>query len=107
MSNDIRQAQDLLNLVKGESEKIDPVINSVKTKFIALNSTVDIKLVTNENEEIDKVEDFKYFRSFVMSSMKDIKVCKAKAWKAMNDMSRIWKSDISRSIKEHFFLCDS
>ena len=38
-----------------------------------------------------------------MSSSKDIKVRKAKSWKALNDMSKIWTSDISRSVKLRFF----
>ena len=38
-----------------------------------------------------------------MSSAKDVKVRKAKSWKALNDMSKIWTSDISRSVKLRFF----
>ena len=39
-----------------------------------------------------------------MSSGRDIKIRKAKAWKAINDMSKIWKSDISRATKKRFFF---
>ena len=39
-----------------------------------------------------------------MSTNKDIRVRKAKAWKALNDMCKIWKSDISRSVKARFFF---
>ena len=38
-----------------------------------------------------------------MSTAKDIKVRKAKAWTALNGMEKIWKSDISRALKERFF----
>ena len=103
LSNDIYQAQELLNLVQSESKKIGLTLNSTKTKFIALNSPNGVQLVAEDEEVIEQVADFKYLGSYVMSSTKDIKIRKAKAWKALNDMSKIWKSDISRHIKERFF----
>ena len=39
-----------------------------------------------------------------MSSAKDIKIRKVKAWTALNDMSRVWKSEISRNVKARFFF---
>ena len=104
LSNDIRQAQELLDHVQSESKKIGLGINSTKTKFIALNSPADVKLIADDGEEIQKVDDFKYLGSYVMSSGRDIKIRKAKAWKAINDMSKIWKSDISRATKKRFFF---
>ena len=104
LSNDISQAQELLNQVQAESKKIGLVLNSDKTKFIALNSPTNVQLHGEENEEIEKVDDFKYLGSYVMSTAKDVKIRKAKAWKALNDMNTIWKSDISREIKERFFI---
>ena len=103
LSNGIYQAQELLNLVQSESKKIGLTLNSTKTKFIALNSPNGVQLVAEDEEVIEQVADFKYLGSYVMSSTKDIKIRKAKAWKALNDMSKIWKSDISRHIKERFF----
>ena len=38
-----------------------------------------------------------------MSTAKDIKVRKAKAWAALNGMEKIWKSGIFRATKEIFF----
>ena len=104
LSNDIRQAQELLDHVQTEAKKIGLGINSTKTKFIALNSPADVKLIADDREEIQKVDDFKYLGSYVMSSSRDIKIRKAKAWKAINDMSKIWKSDISRATKKRFFF---
>ena len=108
LSGDISQAQELLELVQQESEKIGLRINSTKTKFIALNCQIDPTLSTEEGEEIERVNDFKYLGSPVMCSLNDIKARKAKAWVALNGMEKIWKSEISEAIKERGVLrCDS
>ena len=36
-------------------------------------------------------------------SVKDLNVRKALAWKAVNSMSKVWKSDMSRGLKLRFF----
>ena len=103
MSNEIEQAQKLLDYVERECRKVGLHLNSNKTKFIALNAPQDVKLTSGE-DEIEKVEDFKYLGSYIMSSSHDIKVRKAKAWRALNNMTKIWTSEIRRSVKARFFL---
>ena len=49
------------------------------------------------------VQDFKYLGAWVDSSEKDIKVRKALAWKALNGMTRVWKSNLPRETKLSFF----
>ena len=104
LSDCIEKAQTLLDVVQSECKKIGLKINSSKTKFMALNATQDVQLFADAEEEIEKVEDFKYLGSHVISSLKDIKIRKAKAWKALNDLSKIWKSDVSRQVKARFFF---
>ena len=104
LSDSISKAQKLLDVVQVECKKIGLKINASKTKFIALNSADNIKLMAGPEEEIERSEDFKYLGSHVMSSSKDIKVRKGKAWKALNDLSKIWKSDIARQVKARFFF---
>ena len=106
LSNDISQAQELLTAVEQESMKIGLTLNSDKTKFISLNSPPDVKLTAGDNKDIGKVEDFKYLGSFVMNSARDIKIRKAKAWKALNGMTKVWKSDMSRLTKKRFFFAN-
>ena len=48
------------------------------------------------------VNDFKYLGSWVDTSEKDIKVRKALAWKALNGMTSVWKSNLPWETK-HFF----
>ena len=103
LSNEIAQAQKLLDLVERECKKTGLHLNSSKTKFIALNTLSEVVLTTAD-EQLEEVKDFKYLGSYIMSTAQDIKVRKAKAWKALNDMARIWTSDISRPVKARFFF---
>ena len=48
-------------------------------------------------------EHFKYMGSWVNSSEKDIKVRKTIVWQALNGMTRVWKSNLPRDTKLHFF----
>ena len=61
-------------------------------------------MLTSAGEELERVEDFKYLGSYIMSTKQDIKVRKAKAWKALNGMKKIWTSNISRPVKLRLFL---
>ena len=103
LSNEIEQAQKLLDAVQEQCRRTGLHLNSSKTKFIAINTPPEVKLVTQE-EELEKVEDFKYLGSYIMSTSQDIKVRKAKAWAALNSMSKIWTSDIARPVKARFFF---
>ena len=103
LSNEIHQAQKLLDLVEDQCKKTGLHLNTSKTKFIALNTPDDVML-TSAGEELERVEDFKYLGSYIMSTKQDIKVRKAKAWKALNGMKKIWTSNISRPVKLRLFL---
>ena len=48
--------------------------------------------------------DFTYLGSWVESSEKNMPVRKALAWKALNDMTKIWTSDMKPDLKKRFFL---
>ena len=48
-------------------------------------------------------DTFKYLGSLVPDSYKDFKQRKAQAWSAMAKLDRVWKSNISRKCKLHFF----
>ena len=49
------------------------------------------------------VSDFKYLVSWANSTEKGIEVRKSLAWKALNDMSSIWSSNLSRDLKIRVF----
>ena len=53
---------------------------------------------------LEQKDDFKYLGSWVDESKKDIAVRKAHAWKALNDMDKIWKSSMKPDLKKRFFI---
>lgn len=102
LSDDIAQAQALLTLVERECLKIGLVSNTKKTEVIAINSPLTA-LQSVSGVPLKTVGDFKYLGSWIDNTSKDIKVRKAIAWKALNGMSVVWKSGLSRDLKIRFF----
>ena len=49
------------------------------------------------------MEDFKYLGSYVASTIKDIQVRKALAWKALEALDVFWKSGMSKKVKIKIF----
>ena len=104
LSDQIKQAQELLTNVETECKKVGLGLNGPKTKFLAYNLEVEEPLHTINGTELEQKEDFKYLGSWSDSSEKDIQIRKALAWKALNDMGRIWKSIMSIDLKRKFFV---
>ena len=59
---------------------------------------------TVDGTKLKEVNDFKYLGSWVDSTEEDIRIRKGLAWAAANKMKKIWKSNISRNLKERFFM---
>ena len=49
------------------------------------------------------VEDFKYLGSYVASTAHDIDIRLGKAWGALNETDKIWKSELPENLKRNFF----
>ena len=69
-----------------------------------------LSLKTNNLTLLREVESFRYvgagfnpLNKTLKSSEQDVKIRKALAWKALNGMQNIWKSNISRKIKLSLF----
>ena len=71
--------------------------------YIPCNVAPD-PILTNGGIALEEVEDFKYLGSWVNSSERDIKTRKALAWKALNNMKRVWKSNVSNELKTRLFI---
>ena len=96
MSKEVEQAQELLTRVEAECAKVGLRLNAKKTEFIAYNLPPEHPpLRTTEGAALRKVNDFKYLGSWVNSTDRDVKVRKALAWRALNDLSKVWKSSLS------------
>ena len=78
-------------------------LNAKKTEMITYNQPIaEIKSLSNE--KIKNVEDFKYLGSWIDNTQKDIKVRIAQAWIACNKLTKIWKSNLNRNLKERLFV---
>ena len=102
LSYQMEEAQQLLTRVETECNKVGLHRNAKKTEYMAFNCDEDT-LKTVKNDTIKKVLDFKYLGSRMMSSEKDIKVRKVLAWRAMNDMKKIWKLNLTRGLIKRIF----
>ena len=90
--------------MKTECAKVGLRLNAKKTEYIAYNLPAEHPpLRTVDGTVLREVNDFKYLGSWVNSTDRDVKVRKALAWRALNGLSKVWKSSLSRSIKISFF----
>ena len=80
-------------------------INEGKTKFIIENvdDSFSPSVKSKSGVAIGKVDDFLYLDSWIRNSEKDIKVRKAKAWVACHKLDKVWKSNLTNSLKIRLF----
>ena len=51
---------------------------------------------------MEGVQDFKYLASWVDSMENDIKICKGEAWRALNKLKKIQKSNLFKNFSKIF-----
>ena len=102
-SGNVDRAQRLLSRVENEGNRVGLLLSEKKTKVMTCNVAPD-PILTNGGIALEEVEDFKYLGSWVNSSERDIKTRKAIAWKALNSMKRVWKSNVSNELKTRLFI---
>ena len=52
---------------------------------------------------LEEAQDFKYFGAWVKRTEQDVKTRKPMTWKACNNLSKLWKSNLSNDIKIKLF----
>ena len=104
LCDQISQAQELLTRVETECGKVGLGLNAKKTEVMTYNIPDHSPLKTKDGSILKEVDDFKYLGSWMNSTEADISRRKALAWKALNSMSRTWKSHMSRQVKLNLFL---
>ena len=102
LSNYIEQAQLFLLRLEVAGESIGLYVNYTKTEYMLYNQA-EAELVTLDGKKLKQVEDFKYLGSWIASNKRDMEVRIGLAWKALNKMDKIWKSNLYRSLKIQFF----
>ena len=93
LANTPDQAETLLHSLERAAASIGIYVNAHKTEYMCYNQTGDIS--TLEGTPLKLVDKFTYLGSSVESTEKDIETRLAKAWKAINRLSIIWKSDLT------------
>ena len=76
-------------------------VNAHKTEYMCFNQTGDIS--TQEGTSLKLVDKFTYLGSSVSSTEKDIDTRLTKAWTAIDNLSIIWKSDLTDKMKRSIF----
>ena len=104
LSEQIEQAQEMLERVEKAAVEIGLHMNAKKTKTMAYNQEKDINITARDGSKLEQVHDFQYLGAWVDNTETDIKIRKAQAWKACNKLTKIWKSTLSRSIKISLFI---
>ena len=54
-------------------------------------------------DKIKQVEDFKYLGSYIASTEHDVHGRLGKVWDALNQLDKIWKSNLPDNLKRNFF----
>ena len=75
LSDQIKQAQELMNQLEKECKKIGLAINDQKTtRFMAYNIDEEQELTLLDGTKLKEVNDFKYLGSWVVSTVEDIRI---------------------------------
>ncbi len=104
LSDEVEQAQEMLHQVQAACKRVGLGLNAKKTKYLTYNISNPDEIRTLEGTQLERQEDFKYLGSWIDNTEKDIQVRKGQAWKALNKMSSIWESSMSRKVKTRFFI---
>ena len=101
LANTPDQAETLLHSLERAAASIGVYVNAHKTEYRCYNQTGNIS--TLEGTPLKLVDKFTYLGSSVESTEKDIETRLTKAWRAINRLSIIWRSDRTDKMKRSFF----
>ena len=101
LANTPNQAETLLYSLERAAAGIGLHINAHKTEYMCYNQTGDI--TTLDGASLKLVDKFTYLGNSVSSTEKHIDTRLTKAWKAIDRLSIIWKSDLTDKMKRSFF----
>ena len=101
LANTPTQAKTLLHSLEQAAAGIGLHVNARKTEYICFNQTGDISTVGGSSLKL--VDKFTYLGSSVSSTEKHIDTQLTKTWTALDNLSDIWKSDLTDKMKCSFF----
>ena len=100
----MEQAQEVLQRLESEAEKVGLMCNAKKSEVKAFNQDRPVVIQAKNGETLKVVENFKYLGVWTHSSSSDISVRKALAWSACHRLKKVWSSKLRRQLKERLFL---
>ena len=101
LENDCENAQIHIDKVVAAAKEVGLMINTNKTKYMTLN--IKQPCLTFGGEQLERVPDFQYLGAYLLSSEKDLKYRKGKAWGAFWKLKNMWTSTIPNNIKLELF----
>ena len=101
LANTPNQAETLLHSLERTAAGIGLYVNAHKTEYMCYNQTGDISTLGGTSLKL--VDKFTFLGNRVSTTEKDIDTRLTKAWKAIDRLSIIWKSDLTDKMKHSFF----
>ena len=101
LANAPAQDETLQHSLERAAAGISLYVHAHKTEYMRFNQADDISTINGSSLKL--IDKFTYLGSSVSSTETDINTQLAKAWKAIDRISVIWKSDLTDKIKHSFF----
>ena len=101
LGNTPNQAETLLHSLEQAAAGIGLHVNAHKTEYMCFNQAGDNS--TLDVTSLKLVDKFTYLGSSVSSTEKDIDTWLTNAWTDINNLSVLWKSDLTDNMKRSFF----
>ena len=99
----LKDATFLLHSIERTAKEIRLYLDADKTEFLCFNQDASEGMKSLNGEKIKQVEDFKYLGSYIASTEHDVNIRLGKAWDALNELDKIWKSNLPDNLKSNFF----
>ena len=71
--------------------------------YMSFNQRSNEPLRTMNGSKLQQVQGLKYLGAWIASTCQDMHVRKGQAWKAINSLQKIWKSNLPRQVKVNVF----
>ena len=104
ISEEMEQAQNMLRNIEIEGAKVGFRLNAKKTEMMLFNQSVQMDVISRDENKIKVVDNFKYVGAWMHSSEKDFEARKAQAWSACHKLKKIWSLNLSKKFKIRLFI---
>ena len=103
-----KKACNLHRAVEEECNHVGHGVNAKKTNSMSIKINADAVIVkTRDGTQLEIIDDYNYIGAWVASAKRDIGIRRAKAWKALHNLKKVWKSNLANQMKHQFFVATS